>query len=118
MTQEEYKARRKELQEEIFQCRQNERQQIQEIEDKKIAVHRNTADRIKDYIAKAEHIKLDTLRQLNKQKDEIRRKHSTRRAELDSEIKLLDAQLKHDYYVNLKEKGKSATADENDNPNF
>ena len=45
MTQEEYIARRKELQDKMSDSRAKERMEIQKIEDDKILVHRNAANR-------------------------------------------------------------------------
>ncbi|MGM9733899.1 MAG: hypothetical protein ACI3YT_07265 [Prevotella sp.] len=137
MTQEEYKARRKELQDEIFNCRQMERQEILKIEDDKHLTHRNAAEKIKAFNERVEREKIDALRYLNKQMDEVHRKYAEKikafnerverekidalrylnkqmdevhrkyagkRAELDTEIKVLDAELKRAYYVNLKER--------------
>lgn len=112
MTQEEYKARRKELQYQVFDCRIKERQEIQKIEDDKHLAHRNAADKIKAFTERVENEKRENIRYLNKHKDEVHRKYASVRAELDSEIKVLDAELKRAYYVNLKE------GNENDNPNF
>lgn len=108
MTQEEYKARRKELQDKIFDCRKQERQEIQKIEDDKLLAHRNAADKIKAYTERVEKEKIENLRHLNRVEADIHRKYAGKRAELDSEIKVLDAELKHAYYVNLKEGGTHA----------
>ena len=107
MTQEEYKARRKELQDQIFDCRKKERQEIQKIEDDKLLAHRNAADKIKAFNERVTREKIDAIRYLNKHKDEVHRKYASVRAELDSEIKVLDAELKRAYYVNLKEGGEA-----------
>lgn len=107
MTSEEYLARRKELQEEIFQCRQSERKEVQGIEDDKFLAHRNAADKIKAFTERTQREKIEAIRYLNKQKDEIHRKYASKRADLDAEIKILDAELKRAYYVNLKEGGEA-----------
>lgn len=112
MTQEEYKARRKEFVDRIYQNRRNETKELQSIEDDKRLAHSNAADKIKAFTAKVEQEKLETLRYFNSIRQDIRRKYAEERAELDSEIKLLEAEMKRDYYVNLKEEN------ENDNPNF
>lgn len=112
MTQEEYRTRRKELQDQIFDCRKKERQEIQKIEDDKHLAHRNAADKIKAFTERVEREKRENIRYLNKHKDEVHRKYASMRAELDAETKVLDAELKRAYYVNLKEGG------ENGNPNF
>ena len=107
MTQEEYIARRKELQDKMSDSRAKERMEIQKVEDDKFLVHRNAAYRIKMFVEKEEKDKIETLRTLNLHADDIHRKYAAERAELDAEIKLLDAELKHAYYVNLKEGGKA-----------
>lgn len=107
MTQEEYIARRRELQDKIFDCRKKERQEIQKIEDDKLLAHRNAADKIKAFNERVENEKREDIRYLNKHKDEVHRKYASVRAELDSEIKVLDAELKRAYYVNLKEGGEA-----------
>ena len=107
MTQEEYIARRRELQDKIFDCRVKERHEIQKVEDDKILAHRNAANRIKMFVERQEDEKLETLRTLNLHADDIHRKYAAERAELDAEIKLLDAELKRAYYVNLKEGGEA-----------
>lgn len=112
ITREEYRARRNELQNLIFDCRQKERQEIQQVEDDKHLAHRNAADKIKAFTERVEKEKIENLRHLNRVEDDIHRKYAGKRANLDAEIKLLDAELKHAYYVNLKE------GNENDNPNF
>ena len=103
MTQEEYKARRKELQDKMSDSRAKERCEIQKLEDDKILAHRNAANRIKMFVEREERDKIETLRSLNRYIDDIHRKYAAERAEIDAEIKLLDAELKHAYYVNLKE---------------
>ena len=103
MTQEEYKVRRKEIQDKIFDCRVKERKEIQQVEDDKRQVRRNAANRIKMFVEREETEKIDILRHLNSAAADIRHKYAAERAELDAEIKLLDAELKHAYYVNLKE---------------
>ena len=50
MTQEEYIARRKELQDMMSDSRAEERKEIQKVEDDKILVHRNTDNRIKMFV--------------------------------------------------------------------
>lgn len=112
MTQEEYKARRKEFTDKIYDNRRKETKELQSIEDDKRLAHSNAAEKIKAFTAKVEKEKLETLRYLNSVRQDIRRKYAEERTELDSEIKLLDAEMKHDYYVNLME------GNENDNPNF
>ena len=112
MTQEEYKARRKEFTDKIYESRRKETKELRAVEDDKRLAHSNAADKIKAFTEKVEQEKLETLRYLNSIKQDIRRKYAEERTELDSEIKLLDAELKHAYYVNLKE------GNENDNPNF
>ena len=107
MTQQEYKARRKQLQDQIFDCRQKERQEIQNIEDDKRLAHRNAADKIRAFTQRVEQENMESIRYLNKQKDEIRRKYASMRAELDNELKVLDAELRRAYYVDLKEGGKA-----------
>lgn len=107
MTQEEYKARRKELQDQIFDCRKKERQEIQNIEDDKRLAHRNAADKIRAFTQRVEQENMEAIRYLNKHKDEIRRKYASMRAELDNELKVLDAELRRAYYVDLKEGGKA-----------
>lgn len=107
MTQEEYKARRKELQDKIYDSRLKERKEIQQVEDDKFLVHRNAANRIKMFVEREEKDKIETLRSLNRHADDIHHKYAVERAELDAEIKLLDAELKHAYYVNLKEGGEA-----------
>ena len=107
MTQEEYIARRKELQDKIFDCRVKERKEIEQVEDDKRQVHRNAANRIKMFMEREERDKIETLRSLNNHADDIHRKYAAERAEIDAEIKLLDAELKHAYYVNLKEGGEA-----------
>lgn len=107
MTQEEYRTRRKDLQEQIFECREKERQEIQKIEDDKHLAHRNADDKIKAFTERVENEKRENIRYLNKHKDEIHRKYASVRAELDAEIKVLDAELKRAYYVNLKEGGEA-----------
>ena len=107
MTQEEYKARRKELQDKIFDCRVKERREIQRVEDDKILAHRNAANRIKMFVEREERDKIETLRHLRRYTDDIHRKYAAERAELDAEIKLLDAELKRAYYVDLKEGGEA-----------
>lgn len=107
MTQQEYKTRRKQLQDQIFDCRQKERQEIQNIEDDKRLAHRNAADKIRAFTQRVEQENMESIRYLNKQKDEIRRKYASMRAELDNELKVLDAELRRAYYVDLKEGGKA-----------
>ena len=107
MTQEEYLARRKELQDKIFDCRVKERNEIQQVEDVKRKLHRIAADRIKIFVEKQETEKIESLRRLSSTADDIHRKYAAERAELDAEIKLLDAELKRAYYVDLKEGGKA-----------
>ena len=107
MTQEEYKARRKELQDKMYDSRVKERREIQRVEDDKILAHRNAANRIKMFVEREETDKIETLRHLKRAADDIRHKYAAERAELDAEIKLLDAELKHAYYVNLKEGGEA-----------
>lgn len=107
MTQEEYKARRKELQDKMSDSRAKERREIQKLEDDKILAHRNAADKIKAFTERVENEKREDIRYLNKHKDEVHRKYASVRAELDSEIKVLDAELKRAYYVNLKEGGEA-----------
>lgn len=107
MTQQEYKTRRKQLQDKIFDCRQKERQEIQNIEDDKRLAHRNAADKIKAFTQRVEQENMEAIRYLNKHKDEIRRKYVLMRAELDNELKVLDAEMRHAYYVDLKEGGKA-----------
>lgn len=107
MTQEEYLARRKELQDKIFDCRVKERKEIQQVEDGKRQVQRNAANRIRIFVEREEKDKIETLRSFNRHADDIHRKYAAKRAELDAEIKLLDAELKRAYYVDLKEGGKA-----------
>ena len=107
MTQEEYKARRRELQDKMSDSRAKERREIQKLEDDKILAHRNAADKIKAFTERVENEKREDIRYLNKHKDEVHRKYASVRAELDSEIKVLDAELKRAYYVNLKEGGEA-----------
>lgn len=107
MTQEEYRARRKELQDLIYDTRQKERQEIQQVEDDKHLAHRNAADKIKAYTERVNEEKTEALRHLNRRADDIHRKYAVKRANLDTEIKLLDAELKRAYYVNLKEGGEA-----------
>ena len=107
MTQEDYKARRRELQDKIFDCRVKERKEIQQVEDDKRQVHRNAANRIKMFAEKVENEKIESIHYLSRCIDDIHRKYAAERAELDAEIKLLDAELKHAYYVDLKEGGKA-----------
>ena len=107
MTQEEYKARRKEIQDKIFDCRVKERREIQQVEDDKRLTHQNAANRIKMFVENVERDKIETIRSLNRYIDDIHRKYAAERAEIDAEIKLLDAELKHAYYVNLKEGGEA-----------
>ena len=106
MTQEEYKARRKEIQDKMYDSRVKERKEIQQVEDDKRLTHQNAANRIKMFVEKVERDKIETLRHLCRYTDDIHRKYAAERAELDAEIKLLDAELKHAYYVDLKEGGK------------
>ena len=103
MTQEEYKARRRELQDKMSDSRAKERREIQKLEDDKILAHRNAANRIKMFVEREERDKIETIRSLNRYIDDIHRKYAAERAEIDAEIKLLDAELKHAYYVDLKE---------------
>lgn len=107
MTQEEYIARRRELQDKMSDSRAKERREIQKVEDHKFQVHRNAAYRIKMFVEKEEKDKIETIRSLNHHADDIHRKYAAERAEIDAEIKLLDAELKHAYYVNLKEGGEA-----------
>lgn len=107
MTQEEYIARRKELQDQMSDSREEERKEIQKVEDDKFLVHRNTNNRIQMFVEIQETEKRETLRSLNRHADDIHRKYAAERAEIDAEIKLLDAELKHAYYVNLKEGGEA-----------
>lgn len=107
MTQEEYKARRKELQDQMSDSRAKERMEIQKVEDDKILVRRNAANRIKMFVEREETEKIDIIRHLNSAAADIRHKYAAERAELDAEIKLLDAELKHAYYVSLKEGGEA-----------
>ena len=107
MTPEEYKARRKELQVKMSDSRAKERREIQKLEDDKILAHRNASNRIKMFVEREERDKRETLRSLNRTADDIHRKYAAERAELDAEIKLLDAELKRAYYVNLKEGGEA-----------
>lgn len=107
MTQEEYKARRKELQDKISDCRTKERKEIQRVEDDKRLAHLNAANRIKMFVEKVETEKIETLRHLSRYIYDIHRKYAAERAEIDSEIKFLDAELKHAYYVDLKKGGKA-----------
>lgn len=107
MTQEEYKARRKELQDKMSDSRAKERMEIQKVEDDKILVRRNAANRIKMFVEREETEKIDIIRHLNSAAADIRHKYAAERAELDAEIKLLDAELKHAYYVSLKEGGEA-----------
>ena len=107
MTKELYIARRKEIQDKMYDSRAKERKEIRQVEDDKIQVHRNAANRIKMFVERQENEKLETLRSLNRYAEDIHRKYAAERAELDAEIKLLDAELKHAYYVDLKEGGKA-----------
>ncbi len=107
ITREEYRVRRKEIQDKIFDCRVKERKEIQQVEDDKRQVLRNAANRIKLFVEREEKDKIETLRSLNRHVDDIHRKYAAERAEIDAEIKLLDAELKHAYYVNLKEGGEA-----------
>ena len=107
MTQEEYIARRKELQDKMSDNRAKERREIQKLEDDKILAHRNAANKIKMFVEREEKDKIETIRTLNRHADDIHRKYAAERAEIDAEIKLLDAELKHAYYVNLKEGGEA-----------
>lgn len=107
MTQQEYKTRRKQLQDQIFDCRQKERQEIQKIEDDKRLAHRNAADKIRAFTQRVEQENMEAIRYLNNHKDEVRRKYASMRAELDNELKVLDAELRRAFYVNLKEGGQA-----------
>ena len=107
ITREEYRVRRKEIQDKIFDCRVKERKEIQQVEDDKRQVLRNAANRIKLFVEREEKDKIETLRSLNRHVDDIHRKYAAERAEIDAEIKLLDAELKPAYYVNLKEGGEA-----------
>ena len=107
MTRELYIARRKELQDKIYDSRLKERKAIQQVEDDKRQVRRNADNRIKMFVERQETEKIETLRSLKRAADDIHRKYAAERAEIDAEIKLLDAELKHAYYVNLKEGGEA-----------
>lgn len=107
ITREEYRARRRELQDKIFDSRKKERKEIQRVEDDKLLARRNADNRIKMFAEKVENEKIEAIHYLSRCIDDIHRKYAAERAELDSEIKLLDAELKRAYYVNLKEGGEA-----------
>lgn len=107
MTQEDYKARRRELQDKIFDSRKKERKEIQRVEDDKLLARRNADNRIKMFAEKVENEKIESIHYLSRCIDDIHHKYAAERAELDAEIKLLDAELKRAYYVNLKEGGEA-----------
>lgn len=107
MTQEDYKARRRELQDKIFDSRKKERKEIQRVEDDKLLARRNADNRIKMFAEKVENEKIEAIHYLSRCIDDIHRKYAAERAELDAEIKLLDAELKRAYYVNFKEGGEA-----------
>ena len=107
MTQEDYKARRRELQDKIFDSRKKERKEIQRVEDDKLLASRNANNRIRMFAEKVENEKIEAIHYLSRCIDDIHHKYAAERAELDAEIKLLDAELKRAYYVNLKEGGEA-----------
>lgn len=103
ITREEYRQRRMELQDKIFDSRVKERKAIEQVEDDKRLVHRNAADRKRMAIEKCEKEERENIRHFDRTIEDIHRKYATERAQIDSEIKLLDAEFKRAYYVNLKE---------------
>lgn len=101
MTREAYRGRREELQKKIFDNRKEESNVIEKLEDKRMLACRNARDKIAIYTAQVEEEKVMTIRRLKNEMREVRRKYAEERAFIDGELKLLDAELKRAYYVEL-----------------
>lgn len=107
MTQEEYMARRKEIREKIMETRIRERREIEAVEDDKLLAKRNAAEKIKAFTERVEEDKMEALRHLNRMEDEIHNRYAAERVELDCQVKLLDAEIKRQFYVSMKEGGEA-----------
>lgn len=105
MTREEYMARRMELQLAITKSREEERMDLHTVENDKVLAYRNAADKIKCFKDSVENELRESLHRLALLSDNLHRKHAVRRAEIDADIKVLDAEMKRMYYVSLKEGG-------------
>lgn len=108
MTQEEYKARRKELQDKMGEARKQESIEIQKNEDDRHLAHRNAADKIKEFVQMVENEKMTTIRHLRSAAADIRAKYATMRSGIDTELRLLDVEYRRQYCDDLKEGGTHA----------